>query len=70
MNLELVARLMVETWLYVDPGDIRVDVHDEHGAVGAREDVHVVDIELAVLSCERRIEMMRHRDTSFFQVMA
>ena len=33
MHLELVARLMVETWLYMDSGNIRIDVHDEHSAV-------------------------------------
>jgi hypothetical protein len=39
MNLELVARLMMKPGLYVDAGNIRVDVHDEHGAVGGREHV-------------------------------
>jgi hypothetical protein len=39
MNLELIARLMMKPGLYVDAGDIRVDVHDEHGAVCGREHV-------------------------------
>ena len=50
---------MMEAWLYMNSGDVRVDVHDEHCAAFAGEDVEV-DIKLSVLGCERRIAVMRH----------
>ena len=60
MRLELVAGLVVEARLHVDSRDVRVDVHDEHRAAVALEDVQVVDIELAVLARQRRVQMVRH----------
>ena len=60
VHLEFVARLVVEARLNVDAGNVRVHVHDEYCAVVTREDVQVVDIKLAVLRCERGIEVMRH----------
>ena len=63
--LELIPRFRMEARFDVNSGDVGVDVHDEHRAGVALEDVQVVDIKLAVLACERGIEVMRHRDTSF-----
>jgi hypothetical protein len=48
----------VETPLNVDTGNVRVHVHDKHCAAVAWEDVQVVDIKLAVLRCERAIEVV------------
>ena len=67
VHLELIACLRVEAWFDMDSGDVRVDVHDEHGAGVTLEDVQVVEIKLAVLTCERGIEVMRHSNTSFRQ---
>jgi hypothetical protein len=69
VHLELIARLRVEARLGVDAGDVGVDVHDEHGAVVAREDVQVIDVELAVLAGQRRIQMMGHRTLLLLRVI-
>jgi hypothetical protein len=45
----------------VGAGDGRVDVHHEHGAVAAGEDVQVVDEELAGLARQRCVKVMGHR---------
>jgi hypothetical protein len=58
MHLELIAGLRMEARLGVDAGDVGIDVHDEDGAVVAREDVQVVDVQLAVLARQRRIEVV------------
>jgi hypothetical protein len=58
VDLELVVRLRVEPGLHVRLGDRRVHVHDEHGAAVTGEHAQVVDVELAVLACQRRVEMM------------
>ena len=60
VHLELVARLRVETGLRMQAVDVRVDVHDEHRAGVAGEDVQVVDEKLPVLGRQRRIQVMRH----------
>ena len=60
VHLELIARLRVEPRLGKQAVDVGVDVHDEHRAALAREDVQVIDVELAGLACERRVEMMGH----------
>ena len=60
VHLELVPCLVVKARLHVDPSDVGVDVHHEHRAVVALKDVQVVEVELAVLTCKRRVEMMRH----------
>ena len=60
VDLELIACLRVEPRLGIQPSDIGVDVHHEHGAAGAREDVQVIDVELPVLAGQRRIKVMRH----------
>ena len=65
VHLELIACLRVEAWFDMDSGDVRVDIHGEHSAGVALEDVQVVEIKLAVLTCERGIEVMRHNHTSF-----
>src|SRR5207342_2804587 len=63
VHLELIACLRVEAWLNMNSGDVRVDVHDEHSTGVALKDVQVVEIKLAVLTCERSIEVMRHSNT-------
>ena len=60
VHLELIARLRVEARLRMEAVDIGVDVHDEDRAVLAGEDVQVVDVQLAALSRQRRVEVMRH----------
>ena len=60
VHLELVARLRVESGLRMQAVDVRVDVHDEHRAGVAGEDVQVVDEKLPVLGRQRRIQVMRH----------
>jgi hypothetical protein len=49
MDLELVTGLVVEAGLNVRTGHRGVDVHHEHRAVLAPEQVEIVDVELAVL---------------------
>jgi hypothetical protein len=64
MHLELVARLGVEARLGVDTGDVRVDVHHEHrAAVFPFEGVQVIDVQLAVLGRQGRVEVVGHEDT-------
>ena len=63
VHLELIACLRVEAWLNMNSGDVRIDVHDEHGAGVTLKDVQVVEIKLAVLTCERGIKVMRHSNT-------
>jgi hypothetical protein len=58
------SNLGVEARLDVWPRDRRIDVHDEHRAAVSRKDEQVVDIQLAVLARERRIEVMRHGESS------
>jgi hypothetical protein len=60
VHLELIARLRMEARLDIGSGDGGVDIHDEHGAAVACKHVQVIDVELAILGCERRIKMMRH----------
>jgi hypothetical protein len=60
MHLELIARLRVEPRLGMQAVDVRVHVHHEHGACVAREDIQVVEVELAGLGGQRRIQMMGH----------
>jgi hypothetical protein len=60
MDLELVASLWMKTRLGPAPGDVGINVHDEHGACLARENVQVIDEQLAALGSERCIEVMRH----------
>ena len=60
VHRELVASLMMKAGLDVWFGDVRVDVHYEHRAVVGTEDVQVIDEELTVLACLRRLEAMRH----------
>jgi len=59
VHLELVPRLVVEPALDVGLGHGGVDVHDEDGAAVALEDVQVVDVELSVLGCEWRVQVVR-----------
>jgi hypothetical protein len=68
VHLELIACLRVEAWFDMDSGDVRVDVHDKHGTGVTLEEVQVVEIKLAVLTCERGIEVMRHSNTSFREI--
>ena len=67
VHLELIARLGVEAWLGVQAVDIGVDVHDEHRAALAGEDVQVVDEQLAGLSRQRRVEVMGHKEVLSFR---
>jgi hypothetical protein len=55
VHLELITCLRVEAWSNTGSCDGRVDGHDEHRGAVAREDVHVVDVELSILACEWRI---------------
>ena len=50
----------MKTGLGPAPGDVGIDVHDEHGASLARENVQVIDEQLAALGSERCIEVMGH----------
>jgi hypothetical protein len=60
VHLELIALLRVEPGLGMQAVDVGVDVHDEHRAALAGEDVKVIEVELTGLACERRVEMMGH----------
>jgi hypothetical protein len=60
MHLELVARLRVEPRFGMQAVDVGVHVHHEHGARVAREDIQIVEVELAGLGRQRRIQMMGH----------
>ena len=66
VHLELIARLGVEARLGVQTVDVGVDVHDEHRAARAGKHVQVVEVQLAGLSGQRRVEMVRHGDVPFF----
>ena len=70
VHFELIACLRVKARFDMDPGDVRIDVHDQHGASITLEDVEVVNIKLAVLTREGGIEMMRHCKTTFLNSSA
>jgi hypothetical protein len=53
VDLELIPGSGKEGGLGLLSGHVRVDVHDEHGAVVAREDVQVVDVQLPDLAGQR-----------------
>ena len=67
VHLDLIARLGVEARLRMQAVDIGVDVHDEHRAALAGKHVQVVDVQLAGLSRQRRIQMMRHGGIPIFR---
>jgi hypothetical protein len=46
--------------------DVGVDVHDEHRAAVAGKDVQVIDVKLARLGCQRRVEVMGRGGIPFF----
>ena len=54
--------------LGVDAGDVGIDVHDEHRAALAGEDVQVIDEQLTVLGRQRSVEMVRHGWSLLFSV--
>jgi hypothetical protein len=58
VDLELIAGLVVEARLGVQAVDVGVDVHDQHRAVLAGKHVQVVEVQLAGLSRQRRVEVM------------
>ena len=60
VHLELITGLGMEARMGVDAGDVGVDVQYEHGAALAGKHVQIVDIQLAVLSRQRRIQVMGH----------
>src|SRR5262245_15429498 len=60
MHLEFITRLRVEPRLGKQAVDVGVDVHDQHRAALAREDVQVIEVELPGLAGERGVEVMRH----------
>jgi hypothetical protein len=60
VDLELIAGLGVEARLGVQAVDVGVDVHDEHRAARTGKHIQIVEVQLAGLSGQRRVEMMRH----------
>jgi hypothetical protein len=57
VDLELIAGLVVETRLGVQAVDVGVDVHHEHRAALAGKHVQVVEVQLAGLGGQRRVEI-------------
>ena len=68
VHLELIARLGVEARLGVQAVHVGVDVHDEYRAALAGKHVQVVEVQLAGLRRQRRVEMMRHGNIPLFPV--